>query len=425
VEEKEVITKVVKELKGKLSHLTSQQEIIEEIKKTIKLIFIQISEEEAERIAKQIASFDKIQKYIEDNEIEDIVINDTKNIFIYKKGSAQKCEALSEEELELIANKMMMYSVSEIKEGIYDVHLPNGSRANITKSPYGYEIAIRNFRKITPSIIDLINLGSIDYSIAAKLWLYADGLGIRPANILIGGMPGAGKTTLLNSMFSFFKPEERVVVIEDTLELNTSMLDNCARLETTKDLTLEDLVKNVLRMRPDRIIIGEVRGREAIDMMTAMNIGKIGMCTIHGSSARDVVVRLQNAPMNVPKQIIPLIDAIIIIGKLIEKGETKRKIIEIAEVSGIETEVLLNPLYKYDFKQMKAIETSPSVSYRDTLAKVTGISTYEITKELERREKILRALNKLGIHKIEDISKFVKEYYEDPYKAMKKIALEL
>jgi flagellar protein FlaI len=425
VEEKEVISKLVKELKGKLSHLTSQQEIIEEIKKTIKLIFIQISEEEAERIAKQIASFDKIQKYIEDNEIEDIVINDTKNIFIYKKGSAQKCEALSEEELELIANKMMMYSVSEIKEGIYDVHLPNGSRANITKSPYGYEIAIRNFRKITPSIIDLINLGSIDYSIAAKLWLYADGLGIRPANILIGGMPGAGKTTLLNSMFSFFKPEERVVVIEDTLELNTSMLDNCARLETTKDLTLEDLVKNVLRMRPDRIIIGEVRGREAIDMMTAMNIGKIGMCTIHGSSARDVVVRLQNAPMNVPKQIIPLIDAIIIIGKLIEKGETKRKIIEIAEVSGIETEVLLNPLYKYDFKQMKAIETSPSVSYRDTLAKVTGISTYEITKELERREKILRALNKLGIHKIEDISKFVKEYYEDPYKAMKKIALEL
>jgi flagellar protein FlaI len=388
-------------------------------------MFIQISEEEAERIAKQIASFDKIQRYIEDNEIEDIVINDTKNIFIYKKGSAQKCEALSEEELELVTNKMMMYSISEIKEGIYDVHLPNGSRANITKSPYGYEIAIRNFRKITPSIIDLINMWTLDYSIAAKLWLYADGLGIRPANILIGGMPGAGKTTLLNSMFSFFKPDERVVVIEDTLELNTSMLDNCARLETTKELTLEDLVKNVLRMRPDRIIIGEVRGREAIDMMTAMNIGKIAMCTIHGSSARDVVVRLQNAPMNVPKQIIPLIDSIIVVGKVFEKGETRRKIIEIAEVSGIETEVLLNPLYKYDFKQMKAIETSPSVSYRDTLAKVTGISTYEITKELERRELILRTLNKLGIHKIEEISKFVKDYYEDPYKAMKKIGLEL
>ena len=425
MEEKEIISKVVKGLKGKLSHLTSQQEIIEEIKKTIKLMFIQISEEEAERIAKQIASFDKIQRYIEDNEIEDIVINDTKNIFIYKKGSAQKCEALSEEELELVTNKMMMYSISEIKEGIYDVHLPNGSRANITKSPYGYEIAIRNFRKITPSIIDLINMWTLDYSIAAKLWLYADGLGIRPANILIGGMPGAGKTTLLNSMFSFFKPDERVVVIEDTLELNTSMLDNCARLETTKELTLEDLVKNVLRMRPDRIIIGEVRGREAIDMMTAMNIGKIAMCTIHGSSARDVVVRLQNAPMNVPKQIIPLIDSIIVVGKVFEKGETRRKIIEIAEVSGIETEVLLNPLYKYDFKQMKAIETSPSVSYRDTLAKVTGISTYEITKELERRELILRTLNKLGIHKIEEISKFVKDYYEDPYKAMKKIGLEL
>jgi len=424
VEEKEVIDKVVKALKGKLSHLTSQEEIIEEIKKTIKLMFIQISDEDAERIAREVASFDKIQKYIEDNEAEDIVINDTKSIFVYKKGEVEKKGALSAEELELVANKMMMYSFLQIKDGIYDIHLPNGSRVNITESPYGYEISIRNFRKITPSIIDLINLGTLDYSIAAKLWLYADGFGIRPANILIGGMPGSGKTTLLNSIFSFFKPDERVVVIEDTLELNTSMLENCARLETTKELTLEDLVKNVLRMRPDRIIIGEVRGREAIDMMTAMNIGKIGMSTIHGSTARDIVVRLQNAPMNVPKQIIPLVDTIIIIGKIFEKGALKRKIIEIAEVSGIETEVLLNPLYKYDFKQMKAIETSPSVSYRDTLAKVTGISTFEITKELERRENILRALNKLGVHKIEDVSKFVKEYYEDPYKAMKKIGIE-
>jgi flagellar protein FlaI len=425
LEDKEIKEKVVKELKGKLSHLTSQQEIVEEIKKTIKLMFIEISDEKAESIAKELASFGRIQEFLDDNEVEDIVINDAKNIFVYKKGKIQKFEGISEEELQLLAYKMMMYSLSEIKEGIYDVHLPNGSRANITKSPYGYEIAIRNFRKITPSIIDLINMGTLDYSIAAKLWLYADGLGIRPANILIGGMPGSGKTTLLNSMFSFFKPDERVVIIEDTLELNTSTLENCARLETTRELTLEDLVKNVLRMRPDRIIIGEVRGREAIDMMTAMNIGKIGMSTVHGSSARDVVVRLQNAPMNVPKQIIPLIDAIIIIGKIFEKGTTKRKIIEIAEVGGIETEVLLNPLYKYDFKQMKAIETSPSVTYRDTLAKVTGVSTFEISKELERRELILRTLNKLGIHKIEEISTFVKEYYEDPYKAMKKIGLEL
>ncbi|MGC9132055.1 MAG: CpaF family protein, partial [Candidatus Micrarchaeia archaeon] len=423
MEQSEKIKKVVEALKGKLAHFTSQEEIFEEIKKAIKIMFIETSDEEAEKMAKEIASFGKIQGFIDDAEAEDIVINATDNIFVYKKGKVQKFEALSQEELELTAKKMMMYSISEIKRGIYDIHLPNGSRANITESPRGYEIAIRNFRKITPSIIDLINLGTLDYSIAAKLWLYADGFGIRPANILIGGMPGSGKTTLLNSMFSFFKPEERVIVIEDTLELNTSMLENCVRLETTKELTLEDLVKNVLRMRPDRIIIGEVRGREAIDMMTAMNIGKIGMGTIHGSTARDIVVRLQNAPMNVPKQIIPLIDSIIIISKIFEKGITKRKIIEIAEVSGIETEVLLNPLYKYDFKQMKAIETSPSVTYRDTLAKVTGISTYEITKELERREEILKVLNKNGIHKIEEISKFVKEYYEDPYKALKSIGI--
>ena len=149
-----------------------------------------------------------------------------------------------------------------------------------------------------------------DYSMAARLWLYVDGLKIRPANMLIGGIPGAGKTTLLNAMFSFFRPEQRIVTIEETYELNTSTQENCVNLQTSDDLPMEALVKSSLRMRPDLIIVGEVRGAEANDMMTAMNIGKISMGTIHASSSRDIVNRLEHTPMKVPIDIIPVIDVL-------------------------------------------------------------------------------------------------------------------
>ena len=115
--------------------------------------------------------------------------------------------------------------------------------------------------------------------------------------MIIGGMPGSGKSTLLNAMFSFFRPEARIVVLEETYEINTSTQENCVRLETSPELTLEDLLKNALRMRPDLIIVGETRGREAEDMMTAMSIGKSVMTTMHAHTTRDMVTRLEHEPM--------------------------------------------------------------------------------------------------------------------------------
>ena len=151
------------------------------------------------------------------------------------------------------------------------------------------------------SIIDLIRRGTMSYEAAGQLWLYMEGLSIRPANIIISGGPGTGKTTLLNALLSFIPEKDRLVVIEDTLELNTFMEDSCSRLETDDELTLSDLVKNSLRMRPERIIVGEVRGAEARDMITAVNIGKYCMGTIHALSARETITRLHNEPMNVPR----------------------------------------------------------------------------------------------------------------------------
>ncbi len=322
----------------------------------------------------------------------------------------------SSNELEKFVAKLKLYKTNEIaKSNIIDVHIPNGSRANIISSPRGYDITIRNFRQEPFSIIDLINKGELTYKIAARLWLYVDGFKVRPANLIIGGMPGAGKTTLLNAMFSFFRPEQRIVTMEETYELNTEIHENCINLETSENLSLENLVKNCLRMRPDLMIIGEVRGAEANDMLTAMNVGKIVMSTIHASTTRDIVNRLTYSPMNVPIDIIPIIDALIIISQVYKNNKPIRKITQISEISGIETgKVLLSDLYKFDFKTEQASAMSPSITYRDILSNILGIPPQYIIKEEDIRAAILEKLNMLGKTSIKEINEIIKQYYKNP-----------
>ncbi|MCL4381083.1 Flp pilus assembly complex ATPase component TadA, partial [Candidatus Marsarchaeota archaeon] len=266
------------------------------IRTTTKEFYPNIDEEEITKIFDDLNRLEPISKLIEDINIEDIMINNTRNIFVYDSKVGYKKMGFrieSTDELEKFVAKLKLYKTNEdAKSNIIDVHMPNGSRANLITSPRGYDITIRNFKQIPYSIIDLINMGELTYKIAARLWLYVDGFKVRPANILIGGMPGSGKTTLLNAMFSFFRPEQRIITMEETYELNTEIHENCINLETSEDLSLEDLVKNCLRMRPDTMVVGEVRGGEANDMLTAMNIGKIVMGTIHASTTRDIVNRL-------------------------------------------------------------------------------------------------------------------------------------
>ncbi|MEM3781894.1 MAG: ATPase, T2SS/T4P/T4SS family [Candidatus Micrarchaeaceae archaeon] len=414
-------------LEGKLSLFTSEQEKNEQIRNVAKTINPKASEEEIIKIIQDSKSFEPIDKYLFASDIEDIMINNTSNIFVYMSSSGSKKlqdRIESGADLDLLVKKMKMYATTSVaNRQIFDVHLPNGSRANIVNSPLGANITIRNFKPRAMSIIDLINSGELSYNMAGRLWLYVEGLKVRPANLLIGGMPASGKTTLLNAMFSFFRPEMRIVVIEETYELNTETQENTVRLETSPDLPMEELVKNALRMRPDMIIIGEVRGEEAKDMITAMNIGKIAMGTIHASTARDVVTRLEHTPMNIEKDVIPLIDAIVIVSQVNEGGKFIRKLTQVSEISGIETQVLLSDLYTYDYKTHKSSGILPSVTYRDTLSRLTGYTPTEIVMEEQRRGKILQKLNDMGIRDLKSINQFVKEYYDNPQQALSKIDL--
>ncbi|MEM0074349.1 MAG: ATPase, T2SS/T4P/T4SS family [Candidatus Micrarchaeaceae archaeon] len=414
-------------LEGKLSLFTTDSEKNDQIRNIAKTIKPTASEDEISRLIQESRSFAPIDKYLFADNVEDIMINNTSNIFVYISGSGSKKvqeRVASGTDLDLLVKKMKMYATTAVaNEQIFDVHLPNGSRANIVNSPLGANITIRNFKPRAMSIIDLINSGELSYNMAGRLWLYVEGLKVRPANLLIGGMPASGKTTLLNAMFSFFRPDMRIVLIEETYELNAETQENTVRLETSPDLPMEELVKNALRMRPDMIIIGEVRGEEAKDMITAMNIGKIAMGTIHASTARDVITRLEHTPMNIEKDVIPLIDAIVIVSQVNENGKFIRKITQVSEISGIETQVLLSDLYTYDYKTHKSSDILPSVTYRDTLSKLTGYTPTEIIMEEQRRGKILQRLNELGIRDLRGINEFVKAYYDNPHQALEKIDL--
>ena len=330
---------ILDKLIGKFISVVKDDKRKELVTNVAKSINADISDQQIDEIYKDMNDLSPITPQLINQDVEDIMINNTKNIFVYdSKVGQKKLESGFEdrEQLARFVKKMKLYTTNQAAGGnIQDIHLPTGSRSNVIYSPEGYDITIRNFKKQTLSVIDLVNSGTFDYSIAARLWLYMDGFRVRPANILIGGMPAAGKTTLLNSLLSFTRPEQRIIAIEETRELDMSMQENAVSLETNNEMPMVELVKNSLRMRPDLVIIGEVRGEEANDMITAMNIGKIALGTIHSSSTRDIINRLEHSPMNVPKDIIPVIDALMVVSNVWENGKPHRKVIQISEITGI------------------------------------------------------------------------------------------
>ena len=227
-----------------------------------------------EKFFNEFFSYGIIEDFLADPDVEDIMINFLSPIFIHKthEGMVKTDRRFtSREEMELFIKKLIVFSGRKDIRYINNVELANvKGRVNIVYSPFGPQVTITRAKEKPLSIISLIKNGALSPDIAAQFWLYVEGLGVKPANIIISGGPGAGKTTLLNALFSFIPHNQRIVAIEDTLELNTDMEENCSRLESNEEVDLADLVKNSLRMRPDRVIVGEVRGRETYVLFQGM-----------------------------------------------------------------------------------------------------------------------------------------------------------
>lgn len=374
-------------------------------------------------------SYGLIDEFLADSGVEDIMINSLGPIYVHKtKKGLVKTEKRfnAKDELDLFIKKLVIFSGRQEVRKINNIMLSGiKGRVNIVYSPFGPQITITRAKIDTLSIIDLIRNKALTPELAAQFWLYVEGLGVKPANLLISGGPGSGKTTFLNALFSFMPESDRIIIIEDALELNTDLDKNYSRLESDEELSMADLVKNSLRMRPDRIIVGEVRGVEAKDLMTAMNIGKYCMGTLHASTARETVMRLENEPMNVPNVLINLIDVIVIMRRYNLRGTIHRVVGELVEIAGMEKRmVLLSQLCSYDPVNESFHNSAVSSVYRDRLATVSGRSPREILEEAKVRAGVLNALLEKNITKMPEVTRICHQYTRDPDKILKELALK-
>ncbi len=307
---------------------------------------------------------DVLTELLEDEDVSEIMVNGWKNIFIERKG---KIEAYpkgfdSEEKLKSVIQQIVGDCNRRINEAspIVDARLRDGSRVNVVLNPVSLDgpvVTIRRFPKKEIDINTLIELGSLSGPVAKILEILVK----ARYNIFISGGTGSGKTTFLNALSEFIPKDERIITIEDSAELRIRGIKNLVRLEArnanlegTNSISIRDLIKTSLRMRPDRIVVGEVRDQAAVDMLSAMNTGHDGsLSTGHANSAEDMISRLETMVlmgMDIPlsaikKQIASAVDIIIHLGRLRDKS---RKVLRICEVVGMENgEVKLNTLYEF------------------------------------------------------------------------------
>lgn len=394
----------------------------------------------ARKLFQDLVGYGEIDPLIRDDNLEEImVIGIDKPVFVYhREYGMMKTNILFKdagEVMNLIDSIARQINRRIDQESpILDGRLPDGSRVNATIPPIsadGPSMTIRKFKRDPLTIIDLINSKTISVELAAFFWLCFDGLGVKSANAIISGGTSSGKTTTLNALSSFINPKERIITIEDTLELQIPH-EHVIRMETRPpnvenrgELTMNDLVKNSLRQRPDRIIVGEVRGSEAITLFTALNTGHSGFGTLHSNDARETITRLTNAPMSVPNIMISAIDFIIMQNRIYRPdGVSFRRISEVAEVSGIEEGVIqLNKIFEWD-PQSDTIKNVGITSKTLTeIAKVSGNSLNSLHDEIKNREIVLQHMVDWNIRSIRDVSTVLEMYYLDSQKVLNRILL--
>ena len=301
-----------------------------------------------------------------DEDITEIMINGPDNVFVEKAGRIEKLTEVfeSEKKLEDIIQRIVGTAGREVNQAnpIVDTRLKNGSRVNVVMPPIslcGPIVTIRKFSSKPMTFERLVNYGSLSWDIVRVL----EQLVKAKFNIFVSGGTGSGKTTFLNALSNYIPADERIITIEDSAELQITAIPNLVRLETRNanssgvgSVTIRDLIKSALRMRPERIVVGEVRGAEALDMLQAMNTGHDGsLSTGHANSAADMISRLETMVLTgaeglplpaIRQQIASAVDIIIHLSRMRDKS---RKTVSISEIKGINSAgaVELNPLFEF------------------------------------------------------------------------------
>lgn len=317
------------------------------------------------RVFNSLRKLDVLQELVEDQTITEIMVNGPEQIFVERAGQLSQIEEQfeSKDKLEDVIQKIVSSTNRVVNESnpIVDSRLQDGSRVNVVLYPIarnGPVLTIRKFPDKPIMMQDLMRMKSV----SAEATEFLRQLVVSRYNIFISGGTGSGKTTFLNALSNYIPADERIITIEDSAELQIQKIPNLVSLEVRNAnvegenaVTIRDLIKSALRMRPDRIILGEVRDAAAVDLLSAMNTGHDGsLSTGHANSAGDMIYRLETLVLmgldiplsSVRRQIASAIDIIIHLGRLRDKT---RKVLEITEVLDcLDGEIVLNPLYVFD-----------------------------------------------------------------------------
>jgi len=439
----EIKTLLMEELNVSVKDLETREKAVDYLKskvaEVIKDYRLKIPTETVEKlmyfIVRDFIGYGKIDALMRDHMIEDISA-DGVDIPIYVWH--REYESLptnivfkSADELNNFIIRLAFLAGKQISiaSPMLDASLPDGSRIQMT---YGSEITrrgstftVRRFRVDPLTISDLITFKTLSSDMAAYFWYAIE----NRASVLVAGGVATGKTTILNCLSMFIKPELKIVSVEDTAELNLphenwipSVVRGGVEQKKAGAITLFDLLKAAVRQRPDYIIVGEVRGEEAYTLFQAMATGHLGMCTVHAESADSAIHRLESEPMNIPRSLITMIDALLVQGRTEVGGKPARRSLSVTEIVGLDPrskDILTNLAYKWDARSDSFSYSGRSYVLQRAMEK-TGLSEPEVQAELQRRKMVLEWMVKNKIRRYTDVAGLIREYYADPTRVYRK-----
>lgn len=390
------------DLRATVSDLQIEQAIDRQILRKTEERYIPLKEkiELKERIFSSIRGLDCLAALMNRTDITEIMVNDYHKIFVERDGQIERWSGgfTSEEKYMDVIQQVAAQCNRIVNESspIVDARLSDGSRVNVVLPPValdGAVMTIRRFPERNFNAGDLVERGMLSNELVCLLRILVK----SRYNILISGGTGSGKTTFLNVMADFIPESERIITIEDSAELKLQSIENLVRLEVRNAnvegknaIHMKDLIRSSLRMRPTRIIVGEVRGEEALDMLQAMNTGHDGsLSTGHANSARDMLYRLETMVLMgiemplaaIRQQIASAVDIIVHIGRL---ADGRRKVLEIAEVLGMqEGEIQLHTLCKYQNQIQEKEKTNESWKFKETICHMEKLETAGCLEEYQ------------------------------------------
>jgi flagellar protein FlaI len=386
-----------------------------------------------EILLNEMLGLGNIEYVLLDDNVEEIVINSAKEpAWIYHKKHGWLKSNLnidSEKDIENIASIIARRSGKQINvlAPLLDAHLPSGDRANSTLSPIssrGNTITIRRFRRKPWTVTEIIDFESITSEAMALIWMAFE----YELNILVSGGTASGKTSFLNACASFIRPNQRVITIEDTRELTlpsflhwVPLTTRLSNTEGKGEITMLDLLVNSLRMRPDRIIVGEVRRQhEAEVMFEAMNTGHSVYTTFHADTAEETIRRFSNPPISLPQAMLDSIALDIVLFRNRRTG--RRAVYQIAEIitedRSEEKTARANVIFRHDSIKNKLVPQKESIKFFDEISMHTGLTQREIEEELKEKQKILEWLVENKVFDLEELSLIFAKYYFDKEKVI-------